>query len=277
MNISRFSERHGLSPDFVPITIREDAPPDLRGMTVEFAYQAELRPSELRTIVCRVLMIPPNPSNWSEFPNIDGEIRSDLQSCPWYEVYDVIEAIHDGMKATDRYKRPIGQESPSEEFSRLLNQFFVRKGIGWQLVGGRIEVRGPEVFESAVRPTAARLEVSLPTAAQELHEALRDLARRPNADLTGAVHHSMAALECTARAAVADPKATLGAILAKHPGLIPPPLDAAVEKAWGFASEMGRHIREGRPLAYEEAELIVMFAAAAASYLELKIKKQCPT
>lgn len=273
MNAPRFSERNRLSPDLVPITIREDAPPDLRGMVVEFAYQAELGPSELRTIVCRALMIPPNPSNWSEFPNIDGEVRSDLQSCAWYEVYDVIEAIHDGLKASDRYKRPIGQEPPSEEFSRLINQFFVRRGVGWQLAAGRIEVRGPEVFESAVRPTAARLETSLPTAAHELHEALHDLARRPQADLTGAVHHSMAALECTARVAAGDSKATLGAILAKHPGLIPPPLDAAVEKVWGFASEMGRHIREGRSVSYEEAELIVMLAAAAASYLELKIAK----
>lgn len=277
MSTPRFSERHGLSPDLVPITTREDAPPDLRGMIVEFAYQAELRPSDLRTMVCRALMVPPNPSNWSEFPNIDSEVRSDLQSCNWYEVYDVIEAIYDGLKASDRYKRPIGQESPSEEFSRLLNQLFIRKGIGWQLVDGRIEVRGPEVFESAVRPTAARLESSLPTAARELHEALHDLARRPQADLTGAVHHSMAALECTARVAVGDSKATLGAILAKHPGLIPPPLDAAVEKAWGFASEMGRHIREGRSVSYEEAELIVMFAAAASSYLERKIAKQCQT
>ena len=84
------------------------------------------------------------------------------------------------------------------------------------------------------------------TARDEIHDALTDLSRRPNPDLTGAIQHGMAALECVARDACGDPKATLGDILKRHPDLIPKPLDTAIDKAWGFASEMGRHIREGR-------------------------------
>ena len=40
-------------------------------------------------------------------------------------------------------------------------------------------------------------------------------------------------------------KATLGEILKRNSDLIPKPLDDAVSKAWGYASEHARHLREG--------------------------------
>lgn len=270
MDDLRFSERHRYAPTDIPISIRGDAPFDLRGMLADFAYEAGLRPTSLRSIVCRALMIPPSSDNWSEYPNMDLEVRGDLRDCHWYEVYDVIEAISRALRAREGGTRGVDQESGDQKFTRLLNELFIRKGIGWQLVDGRIEVRGPEIFEVLVRPTSARLQSAHPTAAQEIHEALQDLARRPSPDLTGAVQHSMAALECVARSVTGEPTSTLGKILNRHPNLIPVPLNSAVEKAWGFASEMGRHVREGRAVAYEEAELVVMIAAAAALYLQRK-------
>ena len=274
MTDPHFSARHRFAPNDIPIVVREDAPFELRGMLADFAYEAGLRPSSLRGVVCRVLMIPPSSDNWSEYPNIDLEVRGDVRDCAWYEIYDVIEAVWRSLQSGDRYAGRSDGELGSEKFARLINELFVRKGIGWQLIDGRIEVRGPEVFETTVRPTALRLQESHPTAAQEIHEALQDLARRPTPDLTGAVQHSMAALECVARSATNEPTATLGAILNRHPNLIPAPLNTAIEKAWGFASEMGRHVREGRAVAYEEAELVVMIAAAAASYLERTLQSR---
>ena len=44
-------------------------------------------------------------------------------------------------------------------------------------------------------------------------------------------------------------------------------LDTAVGKDWGYASEMGRHIREGREPERKEVELIVGLAATVATYL----------
>jgi hypothetical protein len=69
------------------------------------------------------------------------------------------------------------------------------------------------------------------------------------------------------------PKATLGDILKTRSGLVPNPLDGALSQAWGYASEMARHIREGRTPTYPEAELMVGMAAAVCSYLAAKIKK----
>ena len=77
----------------------------------------------------------------------------------------------------------------------------------------------------------------------------------------------MAALECVAREVSGDQRATLGEILRKSPELIPKPLDKSVEKAWGFASEMGRHLREGRVPSFEEAELVLGLCASISTYL----------
>ena len=96
-----FSERMGYQPDDAEITVRHEAPYDLRGVVVNEAHAAGLGPHGLRSIVCRVLQTREDPSNWSAYPNVDGEVRAHLDDCAWYEVYDIIEAIHEDL-AHDR-------------------------------------------------------------------------------------------------------------------------------------------------------------------------------
>ena len=108
------------------------------------------------------------------------------------------------------------------------------------------------------------------TAAKEIHEALADLSRRPKPDATGAVQHAMAALECAAGDVTGDARATLGEIIKKNPGLFQPPLDQAMEKVWGYTSQWGRHLREGREPSPEEAELVVGLASVMATHLTRK-------
>jgi hypothetical protein len=52
-------------------------------------------------------------------------------------------------------------------------------------------------------------------------------------------------------------RATARKLLKKYPRSIPKPLDTAVEKASAYASEMGRHVSEGRTPKLKEVELIV--------------------
>ena len=101
----------------------------------------------------------------------------------------------------------------------------------------------------------------------EINEALVDLSRRPTADLTGATTHAMAALECVMRDACEDAKPTLGTLLQRYAGVIPKPLDLAIEKAWGYASGYGRHIAEGGEPGRKEVELVVGLSATVATYL----------
>lgn len=109
------------------------------------------------------------------------------------------------------------------------------------------------------------------TTERELKEAMADLSRVPNPDLTGAVQHALAALECITREHCGD-TATMGKLIERYPALFPKPLDASVEKVWGFASEMGRHIREGRLPEREEVELLVGLSAVWCAYIARKFK-----
>lgn len=266
-SMSTFSERHGYQPPEAEITIRHEAPDELRAVVIDIAYECGLDPSDLRASICRLLRKRPDPNNWSEYPNIDSEVHCLMQDCEWYEVYDVIETI-----AASLARKILRDGSPAQgHFVAELDRYFRRRGIGWQLVDGMIETRGPEGFELALKDAStALLDSGRTTAANEIHQALVGLSRRPQPDITGAIQHALAALECTARDVCGDPKSTLGALLKANPGLVSPPLDGALEKLWGFASEQGRHLREGRLPAYEDAELAVHTAAAVCRYLARK-------
>ena len=266
----RFSKRHGLSGDVQEITVRNDAPENLRFAVVQIAYDSGFRPKALRSVVCKTLMVPPDDNNWTDFPNVDQEVRDLLRSCEWYRVYDVIEEI----QKTGQNRVAENGDNSAEYFAHEINNYLREQGIGWQLINGRVEVRGTEPFERLFHKAVDTLEEKgRETSPDELREAIQCLSRRPKPDKSGAIQHAMAALEIVARDAVEDPKPTLGALLKKYPDLLPKPLDKAIEKAWGYASETGRHMKEGSPPGYEEAELIVGMSSAVCYYLTYKLKE----
>ncbi len=258
----KFSLRRGYRAPVKPITVREDAPEALREAVLQIAVSVGVGPKPQRAILCALLFKVANQYNWSDYPNVWGEVQDLIRGAEWYEVYDYIEALYERLLSADAAK--------AEEFASEINQFFEGNGIGWQLVDGSIEIRGPEAFEAAVTAAQAATEEDRPNAASEIHEALLDLSRRPKADTTGAVHHAMAALEAVARDVTGEENATLGAILKENPDLFPKPLDVAMTKIWGYASETARHVREGEKLEVEEAELLVAVAAAGVTYLAKK-------
>jgi hypothetical protein len=211
--------------------------------------------------------VQPDPNNFSEYPNIDHENYSLLDECEWYQVYDVIEAL--------------AEKAPrQEEFAEEINDYFHQQGIGWQLEKGEIIYRGAESFEAELRKAESVLaEAGLQTTASELRKAIDDLSRRPEADITGAVQHSLASLECAIREVTGSTKGkeTLGPVLKKNPGLIPAPLDEVAEMIFGFGSNHGRHLREGKEPSFEEAELVVGVSAALSTYLGRKFKPSIGT
>ena len=109
---------------------------------------------------------------------------------------------------------------------------------------------------------------------QEIQEALIDLNRKPKPDVTGAIQHATAAVECILRNITGEHNATLGQILKKRKDIILPPLNILVEKAWGYASDKARHVREGVILDYSEAEFVVTQFISVANFLTKKFKKK---
>lgn len=268
MSQSPFSKRHGYTGHPKEISIREDAPENLRLFVLETARESGLGPSAIRDIACVVLEQRPDRSNWSEYPNIWDEAQGHVYGCEWFKVYDIIERSWKWLKIRD----------DQAAFEQVINDFFVEKGIGWQLVKGEVFTRGTEAFEATVKMAQATLEKSgRPTAAKHIHEALQALSRRPEPDLPGAVYHAMASLECVARDITGDHKATLGQILKKHPGLVRSLLDEALSKVWGYASNEVRHGQEGRAPEREETELVVGLAGTVGTYLGKNFPTELPS
>lgn len=257
----RFSKRFGHSIKEIPIEIREDAPQGLREFVTQLIYEFGFQPSFLRGVICRVLRKSPDRSNWSEYPNIDYEVNQLMEESDWFYIYDIIEGFANRI-----------EKKYNTQFHDELNDYFKSNGIGWKLNNGHIETRGDQVFEGAVEKVEETLEeVGFKTAKTEIKEAISDLSRRPVPDVTGAIQHSLACLECVCREATGDKKATLGDLMKKHPDIIPKPLDKSITFIWGFSSEQGRHLREGRDPEYIEAELLVELSSTVSNYLAKKI------
>jgi len=261
-----FSRRNGLAVVAeAPITIRGDAPFEFRGVFVDLAYDYGFTPKMLRELVCHELRKRPDSQNWGD-DYVDQETRGLVDQCEWPKVYDLLELVAEAIFGLRGDYAPGG-------FPVEINRVFLAQGIGWQLdVNHQVVFRGPEGLESilSTAPKAASNH-GHNTAANELHEALRDMSRRPNPDVTGAIQHAIASLECVARE-VSGSKETLGAWLTNHRDAFPKPLGEYVGKIWGFASERGRHLTEDGAASIEEAELVLGLSAVLGSYLAKKGK-----
>jgi hypothetical protein len=220
-----------------------------------------LRTKNMRLGACSVLLKAPDPKNWGDYPNVFGEVQGLVETCPWHKIYDIVEEFYPRLDHMDQQK--------GQEFEQRLNEFFSENGIGWAMERGKIVVRGSEAFSAVPKQAIETLQkAGRQTAAREIHEAIQDLSRRPSPDVTGGIQHAMAALECVARDITGQQK-TLGKLISDHKEKLnlPRPLDEALEKMWGYASETGRHLREGRDPRFEDAELVVTVAAAVSIYL----------
>ncbi len=240
--------------------MREDAPRALRAGLVGILSDMGHSYTSMRELICPVLHQFPDPSNWSEIPNVRDEVLGLVQDCDWFRIYDIAEVAY----------RSFVRENREGEFAERLNALFEDLGIGWQMIDGQIVTRGDQEFERVVAQAGVQIEAAgLRTAKNELEQARTDLSRRPEPDITGTVQHCMAALECVARVVSGDERATLGEIIQRH-GVdigIPRPLDTAIERMWGYASEMARHVREGRVPARDEAEFLLSISASIIAYL----------
>lgn len=252
-----FTERMGISIPHAEINIRYEAPSSLRNYLFQLMLNYEHSLKKIRKLVCYITKAPLDPNNWGENEFMQDEISTIMESCPWNRIYDIIEYFYN--------KLPIYQK---ESLEKEINEYFEEKGIGWKLYNGNIEIRGDENFENEIRKVEQILEDNgLETSKSEIKEAIADLSRRPKAEITGSIQHSLAALECLCREVTGDKKDTLGTLINNHPEIVPKPLDEAIKKIWGFSSEQGRHLQEGRGPEYEEAELLVHLSASLCVYL----------
>ncbi|MFZ0591555.1 MAG: hypothetical protein WAM39_13910 [Bryobacteraceae bacterium] len=262
-----FSKRHGFR-SHPQECVREDSPPALRQFVLRHvSARARADIHGTRDMVSGTLGYIPNPANQS-VSEIWAEIAGAVNACEWFLVYDLIEEIFRSKWRDDK-----------EDFAAEVNNFFDEQNIGWRLravplpdfpdlLAPEIVIKGDPVFEQSMNTADEALtRPAQATARAELREALHDLSRRPDPDVTGAVHHAMAALECVTNSVCGETGETLGQLVKRYPAQFPPPLGDAVSKMDGFASDRGRHVTEGKKPTPKEAELAVRFTAALVAFL----------
>jgi hypothetical protein len=258
MKPERFSTKFGYTPG--PLKAALPVPADFIHGIIQVFKDVGLRSDLVRASVAAHLRRREDTTAQRD-SEIWKQVEAVLETLEWFQVFDVLQRLHHDLSAA------VGT-TVAPALANAVNEYFRDAGITFQLASGEFIVRGGDTFQYAVESAIAKCANSNRSRARnEMHEALRDMSRRPDPDVTGALHHAMAALEAIAREAAGDPNATLGAILKHHPDLVPKPLDTAIEKVWGYCSERARHAREGEIVCDDDAELIVCLAAAIGTYI----------
>jgi hypothetical protein len=269
-----FSQRRGLAGPPAGTLFREEMPTSFRRFLTELPHNSSigLEFHEMRDVVCDVLQVWPKQH---EVPYVD--YKPHLQQCEWFRIYDIIEGIYKLL-----------EEKQSQSFNRyantfvgVINQALVDQNLGWQLdYSGEVIARGDETFEHTVKLAVQELE-GRQTTRKRIQEAINDLSRRPEPDLSGAISHAFAAMECIigdikyTPDEIRDTNHTFGVYLRRHPDLFrSEDLKGGFQQLWRFANNEGsRHGKEGIEPAREEAELIVSLAATLITYLNRRHPK----
>lgn len=250
-----FSSRNRINIKPISVTIRFDAPQELRVWLFDLVKKLGFSIKAFRGIVCQMSYQTADPNNWGENSFMESEIRVLLENCRWNYIYDIIETTL--VALPQQIKKP---------FCDNINNYFISNGYGWKLENGQVLSRGDGAFEESMSSAVTCVKETNPDAFNEIREALFDISKRPEPDVTGAVQHSMAALECFCRSIFGEEKKTLGEIIKNHRDDIAKPLDNVMEKLWAFASNYGRHVQEGNVPLFDDAEFVVHICASLIVY-----------
>jgi hypothetical protein len=224
-----FSARHGYAGNAgdAEISIREEAPEELRRTVVDIATKTGWDYDGLLNVASRIGKQPWEPSE----PIVSSKqsrlhLGSLVSTWDWYWVYDFIEQLYSRMAG---WSVPETEPAlPCEDLEDLINGYFRHAGIGWELREGKIITRGGEEFQEAVKAAASQLvEDHRPTAAGHIQSAVRALSTRPKANTPGAVSHATSSVECVLNDITGE-ATTLGRYLDKYPKLFHPSLKKAL-------------------------------------------------
>lgn len=202
--------------------------------------------------------LPPffQASSWP----LDGYrlLKSVFYSCPWNEVYDMLEFIYTSQRGLDRGK----------QHRKMINFILERHQSAYRLIGDQFgEVtQGEEIcaIEDALRVASNPVR-------QHLDAALKKLSDRERPDFRNSIKESVSAVEAACREVTGNSKATLQDALKKMTDLHPA-LNEGFKKLYAYAGDESgiRHALtdEGERCSYGEAKFMLVACAAFVSYLK---------
>ena len=146
MTSQPFSAREGFRGQ-APL-IYDDAPYGVRYGIREILMVLGYRtPTEQRHILCGALRVPPDPYNWSNFPNVDSEVVGLTSVNPWFKFLDGLERI----------PRFLASELVPTYFEKM-NELFADESLGYRFDSGCLVRVGTEEFHGAVEAARHALQ-----------------------------------------------------------------------------------------------------------------------
>ena len=270
-----FSGKYGYAPQLSNL-IYEDAPEQVRvGLREVLGKCGYDSPSQQRDIICEALRKRLNPRNWSEYPNIDGEVDRLIHGCEWYTFYDMCERIYSKLTPSaeiGRLKQNIRDlmlNPTHTSFDKELNQLMKEEGIGYVMLDGRITKVGSEEFDQAPREAAEELDDSRSSVPLQQFKKALDFRNGMPPDYANVVKEAVNAVEGVWQILTNMPGTALPTLLSS----IEPPLPSGLKKlydglyGYGSGSEGARHAGIGGDVPEaEDAEFIIHSAAASIRY-----------
>jgi hypothetical protein len=234
----RFSLRLGVEPA-PDQPIFEDAPERLRYSLFQFMQQNVSYPWNVARILGDVLCRPElltthwNPHDGTAW----GKLYKYVEGCVWWEVYNLIEAIHtDSQGLIPHHDRAA--------FRERMNKAFAEESIGWKLgddghlqrlLPASAQARVDEIFKEMEAPRFAPARV-------QVQAAYKAYNSRPRVD-RDVCTNIFDALESVAKEVFSMPTATFGNVLAqarKKQAFAPETIDT-LQKLYDLANGHFRH------------------------------------
>lgn len=211
---------------------------------------------EAREHICRALRRRPDPSNWSEVPNVVYEVEQIVYNGEWDDFYTICEALHDACNV--------------DAYERQLNALLDEERSPWRMTDGQIGPAVPEEVEQVLQEASeAARRMDRPGAAVHLDKARRYLSPT-SGDKENAVKEAVSALEAAIKAKSGLDDFDGGLRLLKQQRLLAYAWPSAVQALYQYASREDQ-VRHGSPevsdLTHEEARDLVSLAAVLMQHI----------
>lgn len=255
--IRRYGRGHRRDEQLARDEVPESLKVGLLALVARLRGQGFVTWGAARESICHALRRRPDPSNWSEFPNVHDEVESIVYNSAWDEFYTICEALNDACNVVRLYEDQ-------------LNSLLEEEASPWRVTDGEIGPAFPEEVEQVLQEASgAAQRMERPGAAVHLDKARRYLSPT-SGDKENAVKEAVSALEAAVKAKSGLDDFDDGLKLLKQQRLLVGAWPSAVQALYQYASQEDQ-VRHGSPqvsdLTYEEARDLVGLAAVLMQHI----------
>ena len=223
---------------------------------MKLGYQT---PSAQRHILCQALRIPPDPDNWSDYPNVDLEVGDLLAIRPWYRFFDALERIPTFLN---------WERIPT--YHELMNALFADEQVGYRFESSRLVRVGTEEFHDAVVSARTALQGDRFAEPRRQFERAYEFRNSLPPDWANAIKEAVNSVEGALQVIYNRPGVALPTITTQH---FPDHLPGGIKRMFGSLYSQGsgtvgaRHASiGGNDPNGPRAELAIHLAAALHAY-----------